>query len=160
MPLNTVPSSENSVLSLNNISPSENSKSAKKRKGRGIGSGLGKTAGQGHKGQKARAGGSVAARFEGGQTPIHRRLPKFGFKSRVQRFHAEINLRILSKIAQSYDGVITIDTLKDLNFIKKDIKFIKVIKSGELTSLVKIKGFKVTKGAREEIKNNNGTIED
>lgn len=144
-------------MNLNSLSPDPGSKPARRRLGRGIGSGLGKTSGKGHKGQKARAGGFHKINFEGGQMPIQRRLPKMGFKSRVNRFVDEITL---SELAILEAEVIDINSLKDSGLITKSIKQVKVIMSGEISTAVKLKGLRVTKGARELILAAGGSIED
>jgi len=144
-------------MNLNSLSPAPGSKPARRRLGRGIGSGLGKTSGKGHKGQKARAGGFHKINFEGGQMPIQRRLPKMGFKSRVNRFVDEITLSELATVSVE---IIDINALKDRGLINKEIKQVKVIMSGEILTAVKLKGIRVTKGARELIMAAGGSIED
>ena len=144
------------MMELNTLSPAPGAKSSKKRVGRGIGSGLGKTGGRGHKGQKSRSGGSVKPGFEGGQMPIQRRLPKFGFTSRKAMTTAELNLAEIAKV----DGdVVDLATLKAAGLIRKNVLAAKVIKSGEITRNVTVKGLKVTKGAREAIEAAGGKIE-
>ncbi|WP_404403068.1 50S ribosomal protein L15 [Idiomarina seosinensis] len=143
-------------MELNSLSPAPGAKSSKKRVGRGIGSGLGKTGGRGHKGQKSRSGGSVKPGFEGGQMPIQRRLPKFGFTSRKAMVTAEVNL---AEIAKVEGDVVDLATLKAAGLIRKNILAAKVIKSGELTRKLTINGLKVTKGAREAIEAAGGKIE-
>lgn len=144
-------------MRLNELSPEPGSRPSAKRVGRGIGSGLGKTGGRGHKGLKSRSGGSVAPGFEGGQQPLARRLPKFGFTSRQARFEAEIRLNELAKV----DGdVADLEALKKADVIREEIRAAKVILSGELTRPVTVKGLKVTKGAREAITAAGGKIED
>jgi large subunit ribosomal protein L15 len=144
------------MMELNNLSPAPGAKSSKKRVGRGIGSGLGKTGGRGHKGQKSRSGGSVKPGFEGGQMPIQRRLPKFGFTSRKAMTTAELNL---AEIAKVEGDVVDLATLKAAGLIRKNILAAKVIKSGEISRKVTVKGLKVTKGAREAIEAAGGKIE-
>ena len=141
---------------LNELSPTPGSKSSPKRVGRGIGSGLGKTCGRGHKGQKARAGGFHKINFEGGQMPIQRRLPKMGFNSHLARITDEVNLSEISKLSAD---VITIDVLKDARLISKSIQFVKVILSGELTRALTVQGLRVTKGARQSIEDLGGSIQ-
>ncbi|RUO27507.1 50S ribosomal protein L15 [Aliidiomarina sanyensis] len=141
---------------LNSLSPAPGAKTAKKRVGRGIGSGLGKTGGRGHKGQKSRSGGSVKPGFEGGQMPLQRRLPKFGFTSRKSFQTAEVTLSELAKVA---GDTVTLDGLKDAGLVKKNILFVKVIKSGEISRAVTVQGIKVTKGARELIEAAGGKVE-
>lgn len=143
-------------MNLNTLSPDPGSKPKKQRVGRGIGSGIGKTCGKGHKGQKARAGGYHKINFEGGQMPIQRRLPKMGFKSRVGRTIDEISLGELAKIkAKSID----LQALKDAGVINKSIKDVKIILSGELKAAITVKGLRVTKGARKAIEDLGGSIE-
>lgn len=144
-------------MRLNTLSPAEGSRKEGKRVGRGIGSGLGKTCGRGHKGQKARSGGSVKPGFEGGQQPLQRRLPKFGFTSRKQRFSAEIRLHELNKVEAD---VIDLAALKAADLVSGSIKRAKVVLSGELAKAVTLKGLAVTKGARAAIEAAGGKIED
>jgi len=144
-------------MRLNTISPAPGSKPSAKRVGRGIGSGFGKTCGRGHKGLKARSGGTVAPGFEGGQQPLHRRLPKFGFSSRVGRYVAEIRLNELALVESD---VIDLDALKNANLVRRDTKVAKVILSGELAKAVTVQGLKVTKGARDAITAAGGKVED
>lgn len=144
-------------MNLNSLSPAPGSKPAKKRLGRGIGSGLGKTSGKGHKGQKARAGGFHKINFEGGQMPIQRRLPKMGFKSRTAKTVDQITLAEIDKIA---DEVIDFDSLKRAGLINNSIRHVKIILSGELTKPVKIKGLLTTKGAKKVIEDLGGHVED
>ncbi len=143
-------------MRLNTLSPADGSRKAPKRVGRGIGSGLGKTCGRGHKGQKSRSGGSVKPGFEGGQMPLQRRLPKFGFTSRIARYVTEIRLGELAKIESE---VIDLDALKAADIIKQEIKTAKVILSGEITKAVTVKGLKVTKGAQAAIEAAGGKVE-
>ncbi|AEH39898.1 50S ribosomal protein L15 [Buchnera aphidicola (Cinara tujafilina)] len=141
---------------LNTLSLSLNNRKQKKRICRGIGSGFGKTGGRGHKGQKSRAGGKVRRGFEGGQTPLYRRIPKFGFISKKQRITAEVRTSELLKIKEKID--ITLDVLKNLILSKKTIKFVKIIYSGNIFSPISISGLKVTKGARIIIESAGGCI--
>nr|HAT8714932.1 50S ribosomal protein L15 [Legionella jordanis] len=144
-------------MNLNTLSPDPGSRKAKARVGRGIGSGLGKTCGKGHKGQKARAGGFHKINFEGGQMPIQRRLPKMGFKSRVARFIDQVTLnQLLALGAESID----LQTLKDSGLINRSIREVKVIFSGEIDTPLKLKGLRVTKGARAAIEKAGGSIEE
>ncbi|KXJ55526.1 MULTISPECIES: 50S ribosomal protein L15 [Neptuniibacter] len=143
-------------MRLNTLSPADGSRKAPKRVGRGIGSGLGKTCGRGHKGQKSRSGGSVKPGFEGGQMPLQRRLPKFGFTSRIARYVTEIRLGELAKIESE---VIDLEALKAADIIKQEIKTAKVILSGEITKAVTVKGLKVTKGAQAAIEAAGGKVE-
>lgn len=144
-------------MHLNTLSPAEGSRKEGKRVGRGIGSGLGKTGGRGHKGQKSRSGGSVKPGFEGGQQPLQRRLPKYGFTSRKARFSAEIRLHELSKVEAD---VIDLAALKAADLVGGSIQRAKVVLSGELAKAVTIKGLAVTKGARAAIEAAGGKIED
>ena len=144
-------------MRLNSISPASGSKFNAKRVGRGIGSGTGKTCGRGHKGLKARSGGSVAPGFEGGQQPLQRRLPKFGFSSRQARYSAEIRLSELQSLGLD---VVDLDALKNANLVRRDAKVVKIILSGELTKAVTIQGLNATKGAREAITAAGGKVED
>lgn len=141
-------------LTLNGLSPAKGSKPSKKRVGRGIGSGLGKTCGRGHKGQKARSGGKVKAGFEGGQMPIQRRVPKYGFTSRKSLLSSEVRLSELNKV----EGDVNLETLKQAGVVRKNIKFAKVVLSGELSKKVNLQGIKATKGAREAIEAAGGTV--
>ncbi|RWU08775.1 50S ribosomal protein L15 [Pseudidiomarina gelatinasegens] len=141
---------------LNTISPAPGAKTSKKRLGRGIGSGLGKTSGRGHKGQTSRSGGSIKPGFEGGQMPIQRRLPKFGFTSRKSITTAEVNLAEIAKVA---GDTVTLASLKEAGLIRHDVLTVKVIKSGEISRKVTVQGIKVTKGAREAIEAAGGKIE-
>ena len=144
-------------MNLNSLSPDPGSRPPKKRLGRGIGSGLGKTSGKGHKGQKARAGGYHKVGFEGGQMPIQRRLPKMGFKSRVGKTVDQICLSELEKLTAE---VIDLQVLRQSGLITSCIKDVKVILSGELTKAIKLKGLRVTKGARSAIEGLGGSIEE
>ena len=142
-------------MELNSIKSGPGSRRAKRRVGRGIGSGLGKTAGRGHKGQKSRSGGYHKVGFEGGQMPLQRRLPKRGFKSLTLRFNAEINLSDLERL-----GVDEIDLigLKQARLVGQLIKVVKVIKSGELTLKVVLKGIGATAGAKAAIEAAGGSV--
>ena len=144
-------------MNLNTLAPASGSKTSKKRVGRGIGSGLGKTSGRGHKGQKARSGGYHKINFEGGQMPIQRRLPKLGFKSRVSKLVDEVTLTELGKVKAD---IINLDALKDAGIVNKSIKSVKIILSGELAGPVSIKGLRVTSGARKIIEELGGSIEE
>jgi large subunit ribosomal protein L15 len=142
-------------MNLNNIKPSQGSKHAKRRVGRGIGSGLGKTAGRGHKGQKSRAGGFHKVGFEGGQMPLQRRLPKRGFKSASLKFNAQITLKDLEAL-----GVDEVDVLalKQAGLVPQRAKVVKVIKSGEIARKVALKGVGATAGARAAIEAMGGSL--
>lgn len=144
-------------MRLNTLSPAEGSRKERKRVGRGIGSGLGKTAGRGHKGQKSRSGGSVKPGFEGGQQPLQRRLPKYGFTSRKASLTAEIRLHELAGVTAE---VIDLAALRSAGLISGSILRAKVVLSGELTKAVTLKGLAVTKGARAAIEAAGGKIED
>lgn len=144
-------------MRLNSLSPAEGSKKPAQRVGRGIGSGLGKTCGRGHKGLTSRSGGKVRPGFEGGQQPLHRRLPKFGFASRTARFVDEV---CLSELAVLDAAVIDLDALKNANLVRRDTKEAKVILSGAIGKAVVIQGLRVTKGARAAIEAAGGKIED
>ena len=142
-------------MELNSIKPGAGAKHAKRRVGRGIGSGLGKTAGRGHKGQKSRAGGFHKVGFEGGQMPLQRRLPKRGFKSVALKFRSEITLSDLERL-----GADTVDmlTLKQARLIGETIKVVKVIKTGELTRKVALTGIGATAGAKAAIEAAGGSV--
>ncbi len=144
-------------MRLNTLAPAEGANKASKRAGRGIGSGLGKTGGRGHKGQKSRSGGTVRPGFEGGQMPLQRRLPKFGFTSRKSFVTDQVTL---SEIAKVEGDIVNLDTLKAAGLIKKEMLFIKVLKSGDISRAVTISGLKVTKGALESIKAAGGKVEE
>ena len=142
---------------LNTLKPAAGSKSNAKRRGRGIGSGLGKTGGRGHKGQKSRSGGQTKIGFEGGQMPLQRRLPKVGFTSRLARVTDEIRLNELNALSAD---VIDIAVLREANLIAKNVKRVKVMESGEVKKAVTLKGIGVTKGARKAIEAAGGKIEE
>ena len=143
-------------MQLNTLKPAEGSHKTRKRVGRGIGCGLGKTCGRGHKGQSSRAGGFHKVGFEGGQMPLQRRLPKVGFTSRTAHLTAEVRLHELDKIE---DGVISIENLIAANIVPKFTKRVKVIASGAVTKKVTLKGIAVTKGAKAAIEAAGGKIE-
>ena len=142
-------------MELNSIKPSAGAKHAKRRVGRGIGSGLGKTAGRGHKGQKSRSGGYHKVGFEGGQMPLQRRLPKRGFKSHLLKYNAEITLSELQALDLSEVDVLV---LKQAGVVPQIAKVIKVIKSGELTKAVTLKGIGATAGATAAIEAAGGAL--
>ena len=144
-------------MRLNTLKPHPDSTSAAKRRGRGIGSGFGKTGGRGHKGQKSRAGGFHKIGFEGGQMPLQRRLPKVGFSSRIGQVTAELRLNELAGIDVD---VIDIDALKAARLINKNILRVKVILSGKLEKAVTLKGIMVTKGAKAAIEAAGGKIDE
>ncbi|MBQ8829503.1 MAG: 50S ribosomal protein L15 [Burkholderiaceae bacterium] len=144
-------------MKLNTIQPAAGSKSAAHRVGRGVGSGWGKTAGRGHKGQKSRAGGFHKVGFEGGQMPMHRRLPKRGFTSWTHEFVAEVRLNQLDKLGLEE---ITLADLINADVIKSDSQAARVILSGEITRKVTVRGLSVTKGAKAAIEAAGGTVID
>jgi large subunit ribosomal protein L15 len=144
-------------MQLNSIKPSAGAKHAKRRVGRGIGSGLGKTCGRGHKGQKSRAGGFHKVGFEGGQMPLHRRLPKRGFKSALLKFNAEVTLLELQSLGADEVDLLT---LKQAGLVGDLVKNVKVIKSGELTKKVTLKGIGATAGAKAAIEAAGGSLAD
>ena len=142
-------------MELNTIKPAEGSKKARRRVGRGIGSGLGKTAGRGHKGQNSRAGGFHKVGFEGGQMPLQRRLPKRGFKSAQLKFNGEVTLAEL----QGLDAAeVDLLTLKQAGLVREIVKHVKVIKSGELSRKVALKGIRATAGAKAAIEAAGGSV--
>ena len=142
-------------MELNGIKPGAGAKHAKRRVGRGIGSGLGKTAGRGHKGQKSRSGGYHKVGFEGGQMPLQRRLPKRGFKSQTLKYNAEVTLAALEQL-----GLADVDmsALKNAGLVGQMAKVVKVIKSGELTRAVKLQGVGATAGAKAAIEAAGGSL--
>ena len=142
-------------MQLNTIKPSEGAKKNRRRVGRGIGSGLGKTGGRGHNGQKSRAGGYHKVGFEGGQMPLQRRLPKRGFKSAQLKFNGEVTLSELQSMAIDE---IDLQSLKQAGFIGEVIRHVKVIKSGELTRKVVLKGVSATAGAKAAIEAAGGSL--
>ncbi|MFM6985317.1 MAG: 50S ribosomal protein L15 [Hydrogenophaga sp.] len=142
-------------MELNTIQPAAGAKHAKRRVGRGIGSGLGKTAGRGHKGQKSRSGGYHKVGFEGGQMPLQRRLPKRGFKSAQLQFNAEVTLADLSKIEAAEIDILQ---LKQAGLVAQLAKRVKVIQTGEITRSVKLKGIAATAGAKAAIEAAGGSL--
>jgi len=142
-------------MQLNTIKPADGAKHAKRRVGRGIGSGLGKTAGRGHKGQKSRAGGYHKVGFEGGQMPLQRRLPKRGFKSQSAKFNDQITLAALERLGAAEVDLLT---LKQAGLVGELIKNVKVIKSGELKAAVKLTGIAATAGAKAAIEAAGGSL--
>jgi large subunit ribosomal protein L15 len=144
-------------MRLNSLSPAPGARKNTKRVGRGIGSGTGKTAGRGHKGQKSRSGGSVRPGFEGGQMPLQKRLPKYGFTSRIARLTAQIRLSELNAIE---GDVADLAALKSADLVRDDVTRARVFLSGELGKAVTVKGLAVTKGAREAIEKAGGKIEE
>lgn len=144
-------------MQLNTLSPAPGSRATRKRVGRGIGSGLGKTCGRGHKGQRARKSGNVRPGFEGGQMPLQKRLPKYGFTSRVSLSAAEIRLGELNSVNAD---VIDIEALRTANVIGHNVKSVKIFLSGEINKAVTVKGIAVSKGAKAAIEAAGGKIED
>ena len=142
-------------MNLNKLKPALGEKSSRKRVGRGMGSGVGKTCGRGHKGQSSRSGGFTKIGFEGGQMPLQRRLPKVGFTSRISRVTSQVTLSQIDKLTETD---IDIDVLKKNNLVTKNILRVKVILSGEITRAVHINGIKATKGAKAAIEAAKGTI--
>ena len=142
-------------MELNTIKPGEGSKRPRRRVGRGIGSGLGKTAGRGHKGQKSRAGGYHKVGFEGGQMPLQRRQPKRGFKSAPLKYKAEVTLSDLERLGAADVDVLV---LKQAGIVRAIAKVVKVIKSGELTKPVKLTGVGATAGAKAAIEAAGGSL--
>ncbi len=142
-------------MELNNIKPADGAKHYKRRVGRGIGSGIGKTAGRGHKGQKSRTGGYHKVGFEGGQMPMQRRLPKRGFKSHLLKFNAEVTLSALELLGASEVDILS---LKQAGLIGELAKVVKVIKSGAITRAVKLTGIGATIGAKAAIEAAGGSI--
>ena len=142
-------------MELNTIKPGEGAKHARRRVGRGIGSGLGKTAGRGHKGQKSRSGGYHKVGFEGGQMPLQRRLPKRGFKSQSLKYNAEITLKDLERLAADEVDLLT---LKQAGLVGELARVVKVIKSGELTKKVVLRGIGATAGAKAAIEAAGGSV--
>ncbi len=142
-------------MELNSIKPADGAKHYKRRVGRGIGSGIGKTAGRGHKGQKSRAGGYHKVGFEGGQMPMQRRLPKRGFKSQLLKFNAEVTLSALSQL-----GLAEVDlvTLKQARLVGELAKVVKVIKTGDIAMAVKLTGIGATAGAKAAIEAAGGSL--
>ena len=142
-------------MQLNSIKPATGAKHSKRRVGRGIGSGLGKTAGRGHKGQKSRAGGFHKVGFEGGQMPMQRRLPKRGFKSHALKYAGEITLKQLQAL-----GLAEVDllALKQAGLVGQLIKTVKVVKTGELSAKVVLKGLGATAGAKAAIEAAGGSV--
>ena len=143
-------------MELNTIKPGEGSKKSRRRVGRGIGSGLGKTAGRGHKGQKSRSGGYHKVGFEGGQMPMQRRLPKRGFKSHLLKYNAEVTLTDLERLGAAEVDLLT---LKQAGLVGDLIKVVKVIKAGELKAKVVLKGIGATAGAKAAIEAAGGSID-
>jgi len=144
-------------VKLNDINPRRGSRKQRKRLGRGISAGQGKTCGRGHKGQKSRSGGKVRIGFEGGQLPLQRRVPRFGFRSRIGAVTAEVRIGELDKVT---GDEITLESLKSANILSKDVKRARAFQSGEIHRALTIKGLRVTRGARAAIKKAGGSIVD
>ena len=144
-------------MRLNTLKPADGSRQDRKRVGRGIGSGLGKTCGRGHKGQKSRSGGFHKVGFEGGQMPLQRRLPKVGFRSRKAKLTAEVRLNELAKVTAD---VVDMAALYDADILPRTMKRAKIIMSGEISKAVTVKGISATKGARAAIEAAGGKIEE
>ncbi len=142
-------------MELNSIKPAGGAKHAKRRVGRGIGSGLGKTAGRGHKGQKSRAGGYHKVGFEGGQMPLQRRLPKRGFKSQTLKFNAEVTLTTLEQLGAAEVDILT---LKQAGLVGAIAKVVKVVKTGTISKAVKLNGIGATAGAKAAIEAAGGSV--
>jgi large subunit ribosomal protein L15 len=142
-------------MELNSIKPAGGAKHAKRRVGRGIGSGLGKTAGRGHKGQKSRAGGYHKVGFEGGQMPLQRRLPKRGFKSASLKFNGQVTLAALEKLGLDE---VDLQALKQAGLVAAQVRLVKVIKSGELTRKVTLRGIGATVAAKAVIEAAGGSL--
>jgi large subunit ribosomal protein L15 len=142
-------------MNLNTLKPALGEKNTRKRVGRGIGSGMGKTSGRGHKGQKSRSGGFTKIGFEGGQMPLQRRLPKVGFTSRVSSITSQVTLSQIDKLTEKD---INIDVLKKHNLVTKNISRVKVILSGEINRAINLVGIKPTKGAKSAIEAVKGTV--
>jgi large subunit ribosomal protein L15 len=142
-------------MRLNELKPAEGAKHAKRRVGRGIGSGLGKTSGRGHKGQKSRAGGFHKVGFEGGQMPLQRRLPKRGFKSHLKKYNGEVTLAALERLGAAEVDLLT---LKQAGLVNELVRNVKVIKSGEIKTAVKLNGIAATAGAKAAIEAAGGSI--
>lgn len=142
-------------MELNSIKPAAGSKTCRRRVGRGIGSGLGKTAGRGHKGQKSRAGGYHKTGFEGGQMPLQRRLPKRGFKSALLRLNAQVTLTDLESLSVD---VINRQVLVDAGFIRSNARVVKLIKCGSISKPLHVSGIQVTAGARQSVEAAGGSV--
>ena len=145
---------DTNIMKLNSLS-NEGTAQNRKRVGRGMGSGTGKTAGRGHKGQKSRTGGGVRAGFEGGQMPLQMRLPKFGFSSRKNNYLKEVNVKNIDGL-----DLVTIETLKEKKIISKAVKKVKIFGTFDLSSKLNVEGIKVTRGAKESIEKAGGSVAD
>lgn len=143
---------------LSNLKAPKGANRKRKRVGRGHGSTLGKTAGKGHKGQKARSGGSVHARFEGGQTPLHRRLPKVGFHNPFEKHYTIINLQDLERVFEDGDTV-DLETMRAKGLVKRNLDGVKILGNGELTKELTVQAVKFSKSAKAAIENVGGSVE-
>ena len=144
-------------MRLNDIKPADGAKRARRRRGRGAASGLGKTGGRGHKGQNSRAGGGVRRGFEGGQMPLQRRLPKFGFRSRKSLLRAEVRVAALERLG---DATVTLGSLREAGIVARNVKYAKIFGTGTPSRAYTVRGIPVTKGARAAIEAGGGTIRD
>ena len=144
-------------MKLNDINPPRGSRKQRKRFGRGVSAGQGKTCGRGHKGQKSRSGGKVRIGFEGGQLPLQRRVPRLGFRSRIGGVTAEVRVGELNRVT---GDEVTLESLQDANVLSKDVKRARIFLSGEIQRAMTIKGLWVTRGARAAIEKAGGTIAD
>ena len=144
-------------MRLNGISPGVGAKRGRRRRGRGTASGLGKTGGRGHKGQESRAGGGIRRGFEGGQMPLQRRLPKFGFSSRKSLLRADVRVGALERLAST---AVSLDSLRAAGVVRRNVKYVKIFGEGRLDRGYEVSGIPVTKGARASIEVAGGRIED
>ena len=147
-------------MRLNDMAPAPGSKKPRKRVGRGIAAGGGKTCGRGHKGQRSRSGGTVRRGFEGGQLPLQKRIPTFGFRSRIGMTTAEVRTSELALVAASGSAVVDLAALKAANIVRKNTKRARVFLSGPVGSALTVRGLKVTKGARAAIESAGGSVDD
>ena len=145
-------------MEMNELRPAAGAVTAKKRVGRGIGSGFGKTCGRGHKGQKSRSGGGVRIGFEGGQMPLQRRVPKFGFSSRVSTFTESLASSMLNKIAADDLSSVDVAVLKKYGMIKQSTKYVKIFLNGDVTVKLTTTGLRVSKGAKAAIEKAGGEV--
>lgn len=144
-------------MHLNELRPATGSRRARKRRGRGPGTGLGKTGGRGHKGQKSRAGGKVPKGFEGGQMPLQRRLPKFGFVSRTSIVRKDVRVSAVNRLQEA---AVSLDVLRNSGIVAKKVKYAKLFGSAKMVRAYNLQGLAVTKGARAAIEAAGGTVED
>ena len=145
---------------LNTISGAAGSRKTKKRVGRGIAAGGGKTAGRGHKGQRSRSGGNIRPGFEGGQLPLQKRIPAFGFRSRIGEHTAEVRTSELARVVAGGETVVDIDSLKAANVVRKNAVRVRIFLSGPVAAAVTVRGVAVTKGARAAIEGVGGRVEE